>query len=167
MAVMTINRNYNIGGVAHAENRNVACGRVVSFEKSVPLAKQGTLTLRTDNNTGTITMASGSHGITTGARVAIFWLDATTGAVTCQRRVTVGTVSGTSLPIDLGTGSNLPPLSTVVQVAVTQEVDITVTAADIVAFLLHKFKLQARWAEHGQGLGFCSHFDLGKDGGGH
>lgn len=40
-------------------------------------------------------------------------------------------------------------------------------AADIVAFLLHKFGLPCRWAEHGEGAGFCSHFDLGKAGGGH
>jgi|GEM_PF-6081676 len=40
-------------------------------------------------------------------------------------------------------------------------------AADIVAFLLHKYGLPCRWAEHGQGAGFCSHFDLGKAGGGH
>jgi hypothetical protein len=40
-------------------------------------------------------------------------------------------------------------------------------AADIVAFLLHKLKLPCQWAQHGKGPGFCSHFDLGKDGGGH
>ncbi|HTJ56695.1 MAG TPA: peptidoglycan recognition family protein [Devosiaceae bacterium] len=40
-------------------------------------------------------------------------------------------------------------------------------AANIIAFLLHKFDLPCRWAEGGAGQGFCSHFDLGKAGGGH
>jgi hypothetical protein len=40
-------------------------------------------------------------------------------------------------------------------------------AARIVAFLLHKHNLPGRWAQHGQGSGFCRHFDLGAAGGGH
>jgi hypothetical protein len=40
-------------------------------------------------------------------------------------------------------------------------------AARIVAFLLHKHKLPARWATDGLGKGFCRHFDLGVLGGGH
>lgn len=40
-------------------------------------------------------------------------------------------------------------------------------AANIVAFLLHKYHLPNRWAEHGAGQGFCSHYDLGRAGGGH
>lgn len=41
------------------------------------------------------------------------------------------------------------------------------SAANIVAWLLHKFGIPARWAEHGNGPGFCSHWDLGVAGGGH
>jgi N-acetylmuramoyl-L-alanine amidase len=40
-------------------------------------------------------------------------------------------------------------------------------AASIVAWLLHKYQIPARWAQHGEGPGFCSHFDLGAAGGGH
>ncbi len=40
-------------------------------------------------------------------------------------------------------------------------------AADIVAYLLHKFGIPCRWAQKGLGGGFTSHFDLGKAGGGH
>ena len=40
-------------------------------------------------------------------------------------------------------------------------------AADVVAYLLHRFNLPCRWAEHGIGSGFCSHYDLGTAGGGH
>jgi hypothetical protein len=41
------------------------------------------------------------------------------------------------------------------------------SAAAIVAWLLHRRGLSCRWAEHGEGDGFCSHYDLGAFGGGH
>jgi N-acetylmuramoyl-L-alanine amidase CwlA len=40
-------------------------------------------------------------------------------------------------------------------------------AARIVAFLLQKHGLPARWAKGGEGGGFCRHYDLGQAGGGH
>lgn len=40
-------------------------------------------------------------------------------------------------------------------------------AANIFAFLLHKFSLPPVWARGGVGDGFCSHHDLGVVGGGH
>jgi N-acetylmuramoyl-L-alanine amidase len=41
------------------------------------------------------------------------------------------------------------------------------TAANIIAFHLHHLQIPMRWARGGVGPGFCSHFDLGKSGGGH
>jgi N-acetylmuramoyl-L-alanine amidase CwlA len=41
------------------------------------------------------------------------------------------------------------------------------TAANIVAWLLHKYQIPAVWVRHGEGPGFCSHYDLGAAGGGH
>jgi hypothetical protein len=41
------------------------------------------------------------------------------------------------------------------------------SAANIVAWLLHKYQTPAVWARHGDGPGFCSHYDLGAAGGGH
>ena len=40
-------------------------------------------------------------------------------------------------------------------------------AAAIVAWGLHRRGLPCRWAERGEGAGFCSHYDLGPAGGGH
>ena len=46
--------------------------------------------------------------------------------------------------------------------------DVERTAmANVVAFLLHTHGLPVRWAENGEGSGFCRHFDLGQAGGGH
>ncbi len=39
--------------------------------------------------------------------------------------------------------------------------------ANIIAWLLHRYGLPLRWAEHGLGDGFCSHWDLGAAGGNH
>lgn len=40
-------------------------------------------------------------------------------------------------------------------------------AANIVAFHLHHLQIPCKWARGGVGPGFCSHYDLGKAGGGH
>ena len=39
--------------------------------------------------------------------------------------------------------------------------------ARIVAWLLHRYQISPRWAQGGDGAGFCSHHDLGVMGGGH
>lgn len=73
-------------------------------EIALPAGKVGQLTTRTDNETGTLTMASG-HGITTGAIIDLYWA---TGA---RYGILVGTVSTNSVPIgadNSGTGDNLP-----------------------------------------------------------
>jgi N-acetyl-anhydromuramyl-L-alanine amidase AmpD len=39
--------------------------------------------------------------------------------------------------------------------------------ASVVAYLLHTNGLPVRWAQQGEGKGFCRHFDLGEGGGSH
>lgn len=88
-------------------------------EVTLNAAKSGTLSTRTDDNTGTLTLGSG-HGIATSDVVDLYW--------TGGRRygVTVGTVSGTSVPIDLGAGDNLPIATTVITVVKRNTVDLDV-----------------------------------------
>lgn len=40
-------------------------------------------------------------------------------------------------------------------------------AANIFAFLLHRYGLPPHWVQNGEGQGFCSHYNLGQAGGGH
>ncbi len=101
----------------------------------LPVAKIGELTTRTDSNTGTLTMETG-HGITTAAKLDVYWLDdvdlgATAGS---RRTVTVGTVSGNSVPIDLGAGDNLPPLNTAVTAMVPVATGLVADFTDVTAF---------------------------------
>lgn len=85
----------------------------------------GSLTTRTDANTGTVTMDDSGHGITTGDVVDLYWAGGS------QRAVTVGTVSGTTVPIDLGTGDDLPDADTAVTLKVPEEFDFVVTGDNV------------------------------------
>jgi hypothetical protein len=100
---------------------------------SIAAGKAGTLSTRTDNETGTLTLGSG-HGIGTGNVIDLYWA---TGA---RYGITVGTVSGTSVPIgadNAGTGDVLPAQDT----AIVAYLPVTVTGsvkdtADIIAMKL-------------------------------
>lgn len=96
----------------------------VSSQVTVSAAKAGTLSTRTDNDTGTLTLASG-HGITNAQVIDIYW----SGGI--QRGCVVGTVSGTSVPFDSGAGDNLPIATTAITACVQVVVDTDVAAATI------------------------------------
>jgi len=70
---------------------------------------KSTLTTRTNATSGTITAPSG-HGITTGATIDVYWMEviSTYNTARIRRSVTVGTVSGTSIPFSGGAGDDLP-----------------------------------------------------------
>jgi hypothetical protein len=82
------------------------------FEVTVPAAKAGTLTTRTDNDTGIVTVASG-HGITTSNKIDLYDAD----GVIIRKDMDVTATGSTTISIDAGSGSNLPVLNTAVRVA--------------------------------------------------
>jgi hypothetical protein len=71
---------------------------------SVPAAKTGVLTTRTDADTGTFTMDPG-HGFITSDKIDVFW---TVSGVYGSRRNMTATVTSDSAVLDGGTGDNLP-----------------------------------------------------------
>lgn len=75
----------------------------------LPAALAGTLTTRTDDDTGVVTVAAG-HGITASDTVDVYW--------TGGRRygVDVTAVTSTTISIDIGSGDNLPAASTAVTI---------------------------------------------------
>jgi hypothetical protein len=125
---LAVKHTYSIGGVNMNESRTVAGNIAVAVNENVPRAKSGTLSVRTDNTTGTMVLETG-HGITTGAKVDIYF----TGG--CRRNVTVGTVSGTSVPISGGSGNNLPIATSAVQAMVPVAVAVGVALAQIQALV--------------------------------
>jgi hypothetical protein len=120
-----LNKTVTIGGLAIAGTVVRADDGELREELNLAAGKAGTLSARTDNDTGTATLASG-HGITTGATVDVYF------AGGLRRGMTVGTVAGTSVPIDLGTGDNLPALNDPIVLCVPTTVTLAFIAANVV-----------------------------------
>lgn len=92
---------------------------------TVPGAKTGTLTTRTDNDTGVATMAGG-HGFATSDKIDLFWAGG-------SRRNMTATVSVNAVTLDGGSGDNLPVVSTAVTAMKPHEVAFSVEGDDLVA----------------------------------
>lgn len=116
---LTIVKQHQLAGKSYVHQQTKTAGDVEGKEEPIPVAAAGTLTTRTDANTGTLTMDSADHGITTGDVIDIYWTD-DDGVSGSRRGVNVGSVAGTSVPFDVGLGDNLPDADTVVQAAVVQ-----------------------------------------------
>lgn len=86
-----------------------------SREVTLPAGIAGTLTTRTDNDTGVLTVGSG-HAITNTDTVDVFW----DGGV--RYGVDVTATTATTIAIDIGSGTNLPSASTAI--VVTKQVQI-------------------------------------------
>ncbi|WP_254512854.1 hypothetical protein [Anatilimnocola floriformis] len=78
----------------------------------VPKAIAGSLTTRTDNDTGVVTVASG-HGILDTDTIDLYDAD----GLLLRKDVDVTAVTSTTITIDAGTGTNLPTQGTAVRVA--------------------------------------------------
>jgi hypothetical protein len=74
----------------------------------------GTLTTRTDDSTGTITMDDAGHRVRTGARLFVFWEAG--GDKAGRYGVIAGAVSAAMVPISSGKGDKLPAAGTAVEV---------------------------------------------------
>lgn len=91
----------------------------IALEDTLSTAKSGTLSTRTDDNTGTLTMAGG-HGFTDGQIIDVYW----SGGV--QRNVVIGTVATNSVPIDSGVGDNLPIATTAITAVVQKSINLAI-----------------------------------------
>lgn len=107
MSSVVINVGAGIIGKQFRKNRTVTAAGHVVKDPTLAAAFNGSLSTRSSNTAGTLTMADG-HGITTGARIDIYWSGgAAYGA-------TVGTVSVDSVPFTGAAGTNLPVQGTVI-----------------------------------------------------
>ena len=117
----------SIAGKTFPRNATITAEATLAREITLPVAKVGQLTTRTDADTGTLTMNTG-HGITTGQIIDIYWEEA--GVRGNRRGVTVGTVSVDSVPFGAigveGSGDALPTNLTAVTVQVvdTETLDL-------------------------------------------
>lgn len=116
-----------INGVIYQQSASLSSDSLELVNPTVPAAKSGTLTVRTDDNTGSLTMASG-HGITTGQKLSIFWSGGS------RSNVTAGTVATNVVPIDMGSGDNLPDAATAITAMVATSVAAAIEGDDVDAF---------------------------------
>ena len=92
---------------------------IVAVEKELPAvaaAKTGSLTTRTDDNTGVATLSTG-HGILTNDVVDVYW----SGGI---RFGMVATVSGNAVSLEGGAGDNLPAQDAAVTVVKQTPVEV-------------------------------------------
>lgn len=122
----TSERKYTLAGIVFNSGVQALTGPGIEIvDQNIPIAWAGSLSTRTDNDTGTVTMNDAGHLITTGSRVDVYWNGG-------QRRgMTVGTVAGTSVPIDLGSGTNLPNQGTAIIVATAQQFAFSFSGSNI------------------------------------
>ena len=103
-------------------------GIMLSADATLLAADAGALTVRTDDDEGTITLSTG-HGIETANKVDLYWTD---GA---RYNVLAGTVSGNSVPFSGGTGDVLPAQDALVGVAKRTAITLTDSGDNISAFM--------------------------------
>lgn len=123
MPSVTRNTSVSIGGLSFPSvttrtGTGVIASEVTVSGATLTAAKSGTLSTRTDDDTGTVTASAGGHGITDGDIVDIYW----TGGVAYG--ATVGTVSGTSIPFDTSLGDVLPAQATAVTICKQTVLDL-------------------------------------------
>jgi hypothetical protein len=118
-----------VNGLTFRRTVAVATDGTLVKDASLDAAKTGALTTRTDANTGVLTMDSG-HGITTGARLDVYW------ATGRRYGMTVGTVATNSVPIDGGAGDDLPADESAITAMVPRLETFTVPAADLNALFV-------------------------------
>lgn len=124
----TKSSSFSFGSVAGSEVASVESEMAVQASITVAAGKPGTLTTRTDNDTGTLTMETG-HGIITGDTIDLYWDGGQ------RRNVTVGTVATNSVPIDLGEGDNLPVATTEIIACVVTEQPFIAEGDDLKAIV--------------------------------
>lgn len=125
---MSVNLTYGLsvsgGGLSIQSSIIRSASASIALTESLPAAKTGSLTTRTDDTDGELTMTAG-HGITTGQRIDIFWA---TGA---RYNVLVGAVVTNAVPISDGSGDDLPIATTAITASVRTTANILIDGDNV------------------------------------
>lgn len=112
-----------INGTRYEQAATITSDSTELKSASIPAAKSGSVTTRTDDNTGVVTMSAG-HGFTTGQKVDVFW----TGG---SRRGMDATVATNAVTVDGGSGDALPVVSTAITAMVPTSVPMAFAGDDL------------------------------------
>jgi hypothetical protein len=134
---MTVTKQAALLGRSYNTDESVAGDNVQGFDPGagggLARAKTGSLTTRTDNTTGSLTLEA-SHGVNTGDKFDLYW-----GGTSPGKRVGVvaGAVAGNVVPISGGAGDNLPLAATAVTVMEPDREPLELTGDDLVGIVLY------------------------------
>lgn len=147
------------GGLSISANKTRESDGAEGLDPTLPVGKAGTLTTRTDDNTGEATLGSG-HGVTDGMIVDVYWAGGS------RYGMTVGTVAALVVPIDGGAGDNLPSASTPlvvtpqVQITLALDGDLLVLFGIKAEFVLPTSTARAQATFHDAAADVIAHLDL-------
>jgi hypothetical protein len=129
---LVIQNQFTLNGRVYQNKATISEEGLVSKIVPAPVAKTGTLTTRTSDSEGELTMAA-SHGITTGARLDLYWDGGS------RRGITVGTVSVNQVPLTTATGAGdvLPADETAITASVPAEEEFLLTGNSLQALLFY------------------------------
>ena len=116
MPTSMLNITGSVGGISINSSISRTADGQISHQVALPAAKSGTLSTRTSDTAGTLTLASG-HGIVDADVVDLYWDGGR------RYGVVVGTVAGDDVPISGGAGDVLPAQDTAITVRVQQQID--------------------------------------------
>jgi hypothetical protein len=130
--------SFAIGGRTfnHSVNANLDGTEYIEPSAKVAIAHSGSLTTRTDNDTGVVTLSAG-HGILTGDRVDLYW---EVGGVKGKRLGMAATVAGNAVTVDLGAGDVLPAGASTIILAKAHEEPLEMDGDNIVAIAVSSEK---------------------------
>lgn len=115
MPSVTINDNVSIAGLSIQSKIERTAPGQIGQEVPLPAAKAGSLTTRTDDDTGVVTLSTG-HGIVSTDVVDAYWADGV-------RYGMVATVSANDVTVEGGAGDVLPADETAVNLAKQVTID--------------------------------------------
>ena len=118
----TIQQTASVGGLSIQSTVNREAEGQIGQSIALPAAKTGTLSTRTSDTAGTLTLEA-DHGITDSDVINIFWLDAD-GVYHCAYGATVGTVDGNDVPFTGASGDVLPTEDDVITASEVVVIDV-------------------------------------------
>jgi len=119
----------SLDGVSGSASATITGEVGVKANPSPLIGQAGTLSTRTSDTAGTLTLETG-HGVTTGSRIDLYWDGGTAYGIT------VGTVSGNSVPFTGASGDVLPSATTVIIAGKCNEAVFNVVGDNMEALLL-------------------------------
>jgi hypothetical protein len=136
LETMQINTQVTTGDMTGSSIVNVTGENSVIANPTILAAQPGVLTVRTNGTSGSLTMNTTSHGISTGDRVDLYWTN-TDGTAGKAYGATVGTVASAVVPISsVAGGDALPPAATAINVGIINDATFNVVGDNMQGILI-------------------------------